>query len=80
MKAALTALATLMILAGTAEAGTCDEAIRKIDAALQSAEIAPDVKAQAQDMRNQAQQLCAAGNEEEGQDVLAEAASLLGIE
>jgi hypothetical protein len=35
---------------------------------------------QAEDMRGQAQQLCDAGNEEEGADVLSEAVALLGIE
>ena len=80
MKAIALALATLLALAAPAAAGSCDEGLRKLDAALQSTDIEPDVKAQAQDMRNQAAQLCAAGNEAEGADVLAEAASLLGIE
>ena len=31
-------------------------------------------------MRNQAAQLCSAGNEEEGVDVLAEAGALLGVD
>ena len=31
-------------------------------------------------MRDQAEQLCGAGNEEEGADILAEATALLGIE
>ena len=79
MKAAASALALLIALAAPAFA-SCAEDLQKIDQALASEQIAPDVKAQVQDMRNQAEQLCSAQNEDEGIDILAEAAALLGIE
>ncbi len=80
MKALFLALALISATAGAASAAGCAEELKKLDAALSSGSVSPDLKAQAQDMRNQAQQLCDAGNEEEGVDVLAEAAALLGIE
>jgi len=80
MKAAFVALALLAATAGSALAGPCDDGLRKLDAALQSTEIAPELKLQVEDMRMQAQQLCDAGNDEEGADVLTEAVALLGIE
>lgn len=80
MKTAALSLFLLATVSGAALADSCEDNLRKLDAALQSEAVAPDVKAQAQDMRQQAEQLCAAGNEEEGTDVLAEAAALLGIE
>lgn len=43
-------------------------------------ELAPDERAQVQDMRAQASQLCKAGNEQEGLDVTAEAKAMLNIE
>lgn len=51
-----------------------------LDAALQSPDLPADQKAQAGDMRRQAAQLCAAGNEAEASDVLAEAKAMLGVE
>lgn len=80
MKAAYVVFALLAATAGTALAGPCDDDLKKLDEALQSDQIAPDVKAQAQDMRGQAEMLCDAGNEREGADILSEAAALLGIE
>jgi hypothetical protein len=70
----------LAALAAPAAAGPCEDSLGKIDKALQSENVDPDVKTQLQDMRGQAQQLCDAGNEEEGADVLSEALALLGIE
>jgi hypothetical protein len=80
MKAIAAALALFLALAGPAAADTCQEDLSKVDTALQSPSLAPDVKAQVRDMRSQAQQLCDAGNEEEGKDILSEAIALLGIE
>lgn len=80
MKSVFAALAIVVAMAGPALAGPCEDGLRKLDAALQSDQIAPDLKSQAEDMRGQAEQLCAAGNEEEGADVLSEAVALLGIE
>ena len=76
MKAAALGLA-LFALSLPAYAGPCDEDIKAVDAALARTDLSPDVKAQLQDMRNQAEKLCEAGNEEEAADVLAEASSIL---
>lgn len=66
--------------AGQALAGQCEVDIAKIDKALDGMELAPDERAQVQDMRAQAAQLCNAGNEQEGLDVTAEAKAMLNIE
>ena len=80
MKAVVLALAMTLATAAAAAAGDCEDGLARLDTALASGGIDPDVQAQAQDMRNQASELCKAGNEEEGADVLNEAAALLGIE
>jgi hypothetical protein len=81
MKAIAAALALFLALAGpAAAAGACQDGLAKVDAALQSPTLAPDVKSEVQDMRAQAQQLCDAGNEDEGKDILNEAIALLGVE
>lgn len=81
MKTATLVLAlTLSLGAAPALAGSCADDIAKIDAALASGQVDPGQKDQVEDMRNQAVQLCGAGNEEEGQDVTAEAKALIGIE
>lgn len=79
-KSTIIALGLLAAAASPALAGPCEDGLSKIDAALQSDQISPELKTQAQDMRNQAAELCGAGNEAEGADVLAEAVALLGIE
>ena len=61
-------------------AGQCQDDIEKIDAALASGDVGPDQRAQLEDMRNQAVQLCGAGNEAEGLDVTAEAKAMLNIQ
>jgi hypothetical protein len=61
-------------------AGQCEQDVAKIDRALAGAEVPPDQRAEIEDMRNQAVQLCGAGNEQEGLDVTAEAKALLAIE
>ena len=65
---------------GAAFAGQCQDDIEKIDAALASGDVGPDQRAQLEDMRNQAVQLCGAGNEAEGLDVTAEAKAMLNIQ
>jgi hypothetical protein len=80
MKSVLAASFLLLALCGPAMAAGCEADIKKIDAAIKSEEISPDVKAQVKDMRAQAESLCKAGNEEEAADVIAEAKSLLAIE
>jgi hypothetical protein len=74
------AFSLVMTFALPASASTCQDDIAKIDAALQSTELDVDTRIQADDMRNQAVQLCGAGNDEEGLAVTAEAIALLKIE
>ena len=50
------------------------------DAALAGEDVGPDQRAQLEDMRNQAVQLCGAGNEAEGLDVTAEAKAMLNLQ
>jgi hypothetical protein len=69
-----------LCLAVPALADACQDDVAKIDAALQSQELDSDKRAQAEDMRSQAVQLCGAGNTEEGLAVTAEAKVLLAIE
>ena len=81
MKYYALALALAVTVSTTpAFAGQCEQDVAKIDAALASSEISPDDRAQLEDMRNQAVQLCGAGNEQEGLDVTAEAKAMLSIE
>jgi hypothetical protein len=79
-KSMIIALGLLAATASQAWAGPCEDGLSKIDAALQSDQVSPELKTQARDMRNQAAELCGAGNEAEGADVIAEAVALLGIE
>jgi hypothetical protein len=74
------AAALLLAFATPALAGACDDGLKKIDAAVAEPSTPPDVKAQVQDMAAQARQLCDAGNEDEGSDIISEAIALLGIE
>jgi hypothetical protein len=80
MKTFIVALGLTISLSTTAFAGQCQDDIAKIDAALASQELSKDQKAQLDDMRNQAVQLCGAGNETEGLDVTAEAKAMLNIQ
>jgi hypothetical protein len=80
MKALALALALIAATSGLAVAGLCQDELKKVDAALASQELPPEQRAQAEDMRNQALQLCGAGNEQEGVDVLTEAKAMLGVE
>ena len=73
-----TALAAVM--GGVALAGQCEDDIAKIDGALATMELAPDERAQLEDMREQALKLCSAGNVQEGLDVASEAKAMLRIE
>jgi hypothetical protein len=73
-------LATLTFASVPVLADDCQTDVAKIDAAIASGTLDSDIKAQAEDMRNQAVQLCGAGNTEEGLSVTAEAKTLLKIE
>jgi hypothetical protein len=74
------ALLGLALLSGTALAGQCEDDITKIEAALASMELSGDERAQLEDMKEQAQQLCAEGHETEGLDVTGEAKAMLNID
>ena len=74
------AAAFSMVFGAGAMAGTCQDDVAKIDAALKTATLDADVKTEVSDLREQAVQLCGAGNEKEGLDVTAQAKTLLSIE
>jgi hypothetical protein len=76
---AATAL-TLLLLAAPALADQCQDDVAKIDTAIASESLDADVKTQAEDLRNNAVQLCGAGNLDEGLAVTAEAKALLKVE
>jgi opacity protein-like surface antigen len=80
MKTIMLAAAFALALSSAAIAGQCQEDIEKIDAALASQDLSADSRAELEDMRNQAVQLCGAGNEAEGLDVTAEAKAMLNIQ
>jgi hypothetical protein len=75
----LSVLVSVTMLSGTALAD-CKSDIEKIDQALATKTIDADQKAQVEDMRSQAVQLCGAGNEDEGVAVTTEVIALLGLE
>jgi hypothetical protein len=77
MKAAALAILLFTALSGT---GPCQDDLAKIDQALKAKELKAEDRAQVEDMRKQAADLCAAGNEMEGLDVTAEAKAMLNIE
>jgi hypothetical protein len=74
------AAALTLALALPALADACQDDIIKIDAALSQASLDADVKTEVTDLREQAIQLCGAGNTQEGLDVTAEAKTKLNIE
>jgi hypothetical protein len=80
MRPALLAIALLATTALPAFAGQCEDDIKKIETALASKDISNDERAQLEDMKKQAAQLCAAGNTQEGLDVSAEAKAMLNID
>jgi hypothetical protein len=71
---------TLALVPVSALADDCQSDVTKIDAVIAAGTLDSDIKAQAEDMRNQAVQLCGAGNTEEGLAVTADAKTLLKIE
>jgi hypothetical protein len=78
MRHLLLAFALLAGVATPAFADSCADNLKAFDVALAATALDPDAKAQLQDMRAQAADLCAAGNEEEANDVLSEANAMLG--
>jgi hypothetical protein len=80
IKSLTLAAAMTLALAVPAFADQCQDDVAKVDAALTKAELDTDVKTEITDLREQAVQLCGAGNNQEGIDVLAEAKVKLNIE
>jgi hypothetical protein len=77
MRKFLVATLILIGMSGTVYADECQDNVAKIDNALAGSDIDADVRAQLEDMRSQAVQLCGAGNIEEGTAVTAEALALI---
>lgn len=80
MRIHLAALFLIVLPVTAASAGPCDDGLKAVDQALETGTVPPAQRAEARDMREQAAKLCASGNEQEGQDVLAEVRAMLGIE
>jgi hypothetical protein len=80
MRLAVLLLALLAAAAIPAFANDCQDEVKKIEAALASKDISSDERAQLEDMKKQAAQLCAAGNAQESLDVSAEAKAMLDID
>ena len=81
MRLAVLAFALLAVTtAAPAFAGQCEDDVKKIEAALAATNISDDQRAELEDMKKQAAQLCAAGNTQESLDVSAEAKAMLNIE
>jgi hypothetical protein len=80
MKRIPMAAALLAAIVLPAYAGPCDTDLRQIDNVLQSDTVQPDQRAQAEDMRQQAVDLCKAGNDQEAADVVSELKVILQIE
>ena len=80
MKIVLIAVLLSVVSPAAVFAGPCQDELKKVDGALKGKELTPDQRSQAKDMRNQAQQLCTAGNEQESLDVLTEVKAMLSVE
>ena len=61
-------------------AASCKDDIAKIDKAMDKTKLDADKKQEVLDLREQAVQLCGAGNEQQGLDETAQAKTILGIE
>lgn len=80
LKALSVSFVVIMVSATGAFAGQCKDDIAKIDAAIVTTKIAADKKQEVADLREQAVQLCGAGNEDAAVDVTAQAKTILNIE
>ncbi len=74
------AAVAVVLSTGSALAGPCKDDIAKIDKAMETAKIDVDQKQEVIDLREQAVQLCGAGNEDQAVDVTAQAKQILNIE
>jgi hypothetical protein len=80
MKVIAALLLALCLLPSAAGAGPCQDDLKEVDKALSSGDVPPEQRDQVKDMRKQAADLCQAGNEQEGVDVLTEAKAMLNLE
>lgn len=80
LKTLVISAAIIMRFAFPAFADQCQDDVAKIDMALAQSDLDADVKTEVSDLREQAVQLCGAGNSQEGLDVTAEAKAKLGVE
>ena len=80
MKALIFAAALTFALTGPAFAFKCPSDIAKIDAALQTASLTDEQKAQVMELRDQGQQLHSSGQHQASVDTLAQAKEILGIQ
>ncbi|PZF75941.1 hypothetical protein DK847_14900 [Aestuariivirga litoralis] len=77
MKSALLAIGLMAAFTAPALAGACDADLAQLKSHLASDDIQPDVKVQIQDMVAQAEKFCAAGDEQQAAEVIADASSML---
>jgi hypothetical protein len=80
MRLAVLVFALLSATAVPAFASQCEDDVKKIEAALAASDLSKDQRSQLEDMKKQAEQLCAAGNTQESLDVSAEAKAMLNID
>lgn len=82
MNRTFVAFALALAFAAPAAASPCQDDIAKIDAALaaDTGKLTPEQRQELDDLRNQAVQLCGAGNDQEGLDVTAQAKAILDLQ
>ena len=69
-----------LLASAPADAASCKDDIAQIDKAMEKTKLDADKKQEVLDLREQAVQLCGAGNEQQGLDETAQAKAILGIE
>lgn len=79
MKSLIAAVALSFALAGPALAFQCPADIAKIDAALETANLTDEQKAQVMELRDEGEQLHSSGQHQASVDTLAQAKEILGI-
>lgn len=80
MKSLIAAAALSFALAGPAFAFQCPADIAKIDAALETANLTDEQKAQVTELRDEGEQLHSSGQHQASVDTLAQAKEILGIQ
>jgi len=80
MKTLISAAVLSFALAGPALALQCPSDIAAIDAALQTASLTDEQKAEVMALRDEGQQLHSAGQHQQSMDTLAQAKEILGIQ